>query len=257
MCVAHGSCTEGDDGSLIVNDPGWCDRPTYFSPAEICRRVWRTLPASAHIVRRDAQLAAGGYRSELAWYSDWFAFLVIAFRHGIIHIPETLGIHVFLPNSYASNARTGPENVRILGAFLDLMASPEFADVAPLFRRNGAACHFGADLIRAAAFRPDCREPHMLGFLAGFTPDVYEELANNADPAVRELAAIFLQGPWRDLIARRDDLEAENRRLVEEIQLTRLRAAPPGTIGKIRWAAGLVRRRLRRAVGLHPAGRFR
>jgi hypothetical protein len=39
--------------------------------------------------------------------------------------------------------------------------------------------------------------------------------------------------------------------------LTRLRAVPPGALGKLRWAAGLVRRRIRKVIGLHPAGRFR
>lgn len=257
VCVAFGSCTDGDAGPLVVNDPGWCDRPTYFSPGELCRRLWHTLPVSAIVVRRDALLAAGGYRPELAWYSDWFAFLVVAFRHGVIHLPETLGVHVLHPQSYAANAKTGEENVRILGAFLDLMASPEHADVAPYFRRNGAACHFGPDLFRAAARRPDRHDPRILGFLTGFAPGVFEALASDTDPAVRELAAVFLQDPWRELIARRADLEAENRRLVEEIQLTRVRVAPPGVLGKLRWAGGLLRRRLRKAVGLHPAGRYR
>jgi glycosyltransferase involved in cell wall biosynthesis len=257
LCVGHGSCTEGDGGPLIVNDPGWCERPTYFTPEELCRRVWHTLPVSALITRRDALLAAGGYRPELAWYSDWFVNLVVAFRHGVVHIPETLGVHVVNPDSYSANSRAGAENVRVLGALLDLLTSREYTDVAPYFRRNGAACHFGPDLVRAAARRPDRGEPRILGFLAGFAPDVYERLAEDTDPAVRELAAVLLEDPWRELIARRADLEAENRRLVEEIQLTRLRAAPPGALGKLRWAAGLLRRRLRKAVGLHPAGRFR
>jgi len=194
----------------------------------------------------------------LAWYSDWFAFLVVAFRHGIVHIPETLGVHVLNPGSYATNARTGPENVRILGALLDLLMSPEYADVAPYFRRNGAACHFGPDLLRAAALRADRGEVSVRSLIAGFAPEVYETLANTGeDAAVRELAAVYLQDPWREVIARRADLEAENRRLVEEIQLTRLRVAPPGMLGKVQWAGRLLRRRLRNAVGLHPAGRFR
>jgi glycosyltransferase involved in cell wall biosynthesis len=257
LCVAHGSCTEGDDGPLIVNDPGWCERPTYFSPEDLCRRVWHSLPVSAIIVRRDALLAAGGYRTELAWYSDWFAFLVVAFRQGAIHIPETLGIHVVLPESYATNSCHGKKNIHILGHLLELLTSPGFADVAPAFRRNGAACHFGPDFIRAAAERADAHDPAILGFLTGFSPEVYEELACDSNSRVSELATVFLREPWRELIGRRADLEAENRRLVEEIQLTRLRAAPPGALGKLNWAAGLLRRRLRKAVGLHPAGRFR
>ncbi len=257
-CVAHGSCTVGDTGPLIVNDPGWCERPTYFTPEDVCRRVWHTLPVSAIVVRADAIRAAGGYRAELAWYSDWFAFLVVAFRHGIVHLPETLGVHVLNAGSYATNARTGEENVRILGSLLDLLTSPEYADVAPHFRRNGAACHFGPDLLRAAALRADRTARNVPPLLAGFAPEVYESLASSdEDAAVRELAAVFMQDPWREVIARRADLEAENRRLVEEIQLTRLRVAPPGMFGKVQWAGRLLRRRLRNAVGLHPAGRFR
>ncbi len=256
LCVGFGSCTESDDGPLTQNDPGWCDRPTYFPPDELCRRLWHSLPVSAIIVRRDALVAAGGYLPELAWYSDWFAFLVVAFRFGVIHLPETLGVHVVRPGSYAANARDGPANVRILGALLDLLTAPGYADVAPFFRQNGAACHFGSDLLRAAARRADRSEPGVLGFLTGFVPGVYESLAGDADPAVRELAAVFLREPWRELIRRRADLETETRRLIEELQLTRLRAAPPGVFGKLRWAAGLLHRRLRKAVRLHPAGRF-
>jgi glycosyltransferase involved in cell wall biosynthesis len=257
VCVAHGSCTDGDDGPLVVNDPGWCVEVAYFTPAELCRLVWHTLPVSAIMVRRDALLKAGGYRPELAWYSDWFAFLVVAFRHGAVHLPETLGIHVLQPGSYASGSRKGPENVRILGELLELLMSPDFADVAPWFRRNGAACHFGPDLIRAAASREDRLDPRLLGLLAGFGVKAYEELAADSDRAVCEIARQFLGEPWRTLLGRREDLETENRRLIEEVQLARRRTAPAGVLGKLRWAATLAHHRLRHAVGLHPAGRFR
>jgi glycosyltransferase involved in cell wall biosynthesis len=257
VCVAYGSCTEGDGGPLILNDPGWCSRPTYLTPDDLCRKLHHTLPVSAIVVNREALLAAGGYRPELAWYSDWFAFLVVAFRMGVIHIPETLGIHVVHQDSYGHCDRDSDANVRVLGALLELLLSREYADVAPFFRRNGAACHFGPDLIRAASMRADRMYPRVLGYLTGFAPEVYEQLANDANPAIAELAAFFLQEPWRELIARRLDLEAENLRLIEEIQLTRLHAAPPGALGKLRWAAGLLSQRLRKAVGLHPMGRYR
>jgi glycosyltransferase involved in cell wall biosynthesis len=258
VCVGFGSCTDGEAGPLIANDPGWCSEPTYFSPDDFCRRLWHTIPVSALIARRDALLAAGGYRNELAWYSDWFAGLVVAFRHGVIHLPETLGVHVLRHGSYETNRMQGEENIRILAALLDLLTSSEFADVAPHFRRNGAACHFGPDLLRAAARRADSHHPRVLGLLTGFAPEIYSALAkSDPEPEVRELAAKFLHDPWRELLARRADLEQENRRLIEEVQLLRLRVAPSGVFGKLRWAAGLLRRRLRKTVGLHPAGRFR
>ena len=124
--------------------------------------------------------------------------LVVAFRFGVIHIPETLGVHVVHPDSYSANARSGPEHVRVLGAFLDNLTSPGYADVAPYFRRNGAACHFGPDLLRAAALRADRFEPTILGLLTGFNPDVYEQLAGDENLAVRQLTAVFLQDPWRN-----------------------------------------------------------
>ncbi len=156
-----------DDGPLIVNDPGWSEQPTYLNPEELCRRLWHGLPVSANAVRRDELLAAGGYRPELAWYSDWFAYLVVAFQCGIVHIPETLGIRVLNRGSYETNRKEGEENVHLLGNLLDLLTSPGFADVAPFFRRNGAACHLGSDLIRAAARRSDARDPGVLAFLSG------------------------------------------------------------------------------------------
>jgi glycosyltransferase involved in cell wall biosynthesis len=258
LCCAYGSCTDGDEGPLIVNDPGWSEAPVHLSPPEVCRRLRHGLPSSAVALRRDELIAAGGLRAELAWYSDWFAYLVVAFRRGAIHIPRTLGVRVHRPGSYETNAAPGAENVRILSDLLRLLLSPEFADVAPFFRRSGVACRFGADWLRAAAARPDAQEPQVLAYLMGLPLEVYAQLAlHDANPAVRACASVFLQEPWRDLLERRADLEAENQRLVEEIQLTRLRAAPAGVLGKVQWAARLARRRLRRAMGLHPAGRYR
>ena len=230
VCVANGSCTEGDRGPLIENDPGWCERPTYFSPEELCRRLWHTLPVSAIIIRRDAALAAGGFLPQLC--------LVLGLVHGSRRcLPVRSDPHPRDPRHpcRASKLILGerplrPEHIRVLGALLDCLTSPKYADVAPYFRRNGAACHFGPDLFRAAALRTDRFEPAILGLLTGFAPGVYEQIAQDDDPTVRQLAAVFLQDPWRELIARRADLEAENRRLVEEIQLTRLRAAPPGPL---------------------------
>ncbi len=257
LCVANGSCTEGESGPLIDNNPGWCEGPRYFSPNEVCRKVWHALPASAVIIRRDALLDAGGYRTELAWYSDWFAFLTVAFRHGVVHIPETLGIRVVRPSSYSANARSSLENVEILGEFLEFMTNAEFADVAPYFRRNGAACHFGSDLIRAAARRADHLDPAILGLLIGFSPNVYDNLANDSNTAVRQIANVFSAGHWRELLSRRADLEVENQRLIEEIQLARLRVIPQGFAHKLRWIGNKIRMRLRKSMGLHPMGSYR
>ena len=285
MCLGFGSCTDGNSGPLIVNDPGWCDRPEYFTPEQLCRRLWHTLPVSALIRRRDALLAIGGYRSELAWYSDWFADLVIAFRHGVIHIPETLGIHVSHPGSYATNRKPGAENVRLLGVLLDLLLSPEFADVAVLSPqwsrmslRPGPASPLPriapiaanrASLASSPASRRKCTKrwqqdlpptpfPAKEGG-AGTSPSpLGGGVGEGSSDAVRELAAVFVQDPWREVDrSPRADLEAENSAARGRDSVDAIASRTAWCSLKLRWAAGLVRRRLRKAVGLHPAGRFR
>jgi glycosyltransferase involved in cell wall biosynthesis len=247
LCFAYDSFQEGG-GPVWPNASGWTDAPGYFTPDDVCRLLRHCLPGHATVIRRQALIDAGGYRPELAWYSDWFALLTVAFRSGVCHVPATLAVRVMmLPGAYSAGAKQGPRNVAVLAAFLDHITSPEYADVAPYFRRNGAATFFGTDLIRAAAPRPDRWEPHVLGFLNGFTTEKYEELLLDPDPAVRELAGFFLGPFWRESVARRKELEAEIERLRRELEATRQRIPPPGAVGKLRWLAGLVTKRLRRA----------
>lgn len=79
----------------------------------------------------------------------------------------------------------------MLRAFFDKITDADHADVAPLFRRNGAACYFGPDLVRAAATWDGCWTPPVLGL----TPEQYCGLLDDADPTTRELAAFFV-GPF-------------------------------------------------------------
>lgn len=249
LCFTFDSYTVGDGGALEVNPSGWCESPEYFPPDDVCRLVRHCLPGHAVMCRREPLAAVGGFIPELAWYSDWFAFLTVAFRRGACHVPETLAVRTLMADSYSANARQGPKNVAVLGAFLQRMASAEFADVAPFFRRNGAATYFGTDLIRAAAQRSDRWESGILGFLNGFSPEQYEELLLDPEPAVRELAAFFLGPFWRHFAEKRAQKENEIIRLREELELTRRQVPPPGAFGKLHWLASSVARRVRRLAG--------
>jgi glycosyltransferase involved in cell wall biosynthesis len=245
LCFSYDSFTVGDDGPLQANPSGWCSQPAYFPPDDVCRLLRHVIPGHAVVCRREPLAKAGGYLPDLAWYSDWFAFLTIAFRLGACHVPEPLAVRVLLPDGYSANARQGPKNVEVLGAFLDRVTSPDYMDVAPYFRRNGAATFFGTDLVRAAARRLDRWTPNVLGFLNGFTPEQYEELLIDPDPATRELAAFFLGPFWRDAAEKRTQKENEVILLREELERTRAKVPPPGAVGKLRWLTQLVTRRLR------------
>ena len=242
------------------------ERPGLVRPADVLHAPtncvgasWHTLPVSAIIV--PPRRATGGRR--LPSRTRVVLGLVRVPRGRVPARSDPHSRDARRPRA-ASRTRTrrtpapATENVRILGALLDLLTSPEYADVAPYFRRNGAACHFGPDLIRAAAQRPDrfepqrARLPHRLH--AGACT---KQLANDPIPAFANSPQSSSGSRGVELIARRADLEAENRRLVEEIQLTRLRARRPGRMGNSAGPRGCYDRRLRKAVGLHPAGRFR
>lgn len=244
LCWAYDSCQHGEDGPLDPNPSGWPDRPGYYTPDDVCRLLRHTIPGHPSIVRRDLLLAQGGFAPDLKWYCDWFALLTVAFRRGVCHVPEMLSIRVLMPGNYSAAARPGEQNVAILGRFLDHITAPAFADVAPYFRRNGAATFFGTDLVRAAAARPDRWHPDVLGFLNGFTPDQYAELLTDPDPAVRELAGFFLGPFWREAAEKRTQKENEIVLLRDELERTRAKVPPTGAVGKLRWLGGLVRKRL-------------
>lgn len=248
LCFAHDAHQVGDAGPVVDHPSGW-GPAGYYPPAAVVEKLRHCIPGHAVVCRRGPLLAAGGYRPELAWYSDWFAFLTVAFRHGACHLPEPLAVRVLLPGGYSAGARQGPRNVAVLDEFLRLMTTPEFADVAPLFRRNGAATFFGTDLIRAAAGRSDVWHADVLGFLNGFRDEQYAELLSESDPTVRELATFFLGPFWRQAADDRDHAARELDRLRAELDDTRRRLPPPGAAAKLRWLAARAARRVLRPAG--------
>ena len=140
LCFAYDSYTVGEDGPLEANESGWSGAPGFFTPDEVCRHLRHGFPGHALVCRRDAHAAAGGYLPDLSWYADWFAFLVMAFRHGACHVPETLAVRVLLPGAYSAGARESEKNVAVLGAVFDRLLSPEYADVAPRYGFAGDFC---------------------------------------------------------------------------------------------------------------------
>jgi hypothetical protein len=250
LCFGYDSFQIGEDGPVQPNPGGLSDRAGYFTPDEICQLLRHSIPGHAVIFRRSALSELGWFDPDLAWYCDWFAQLTIAFRYGACYIPEPLAVRVLLPGNYSAGAKPGAKHIGVLRAFLDRMTRPEYADVAPYFRRNGAATFFGPDLVRAAAGLPDCWHQSVLGFLGGLTRDQYEELLAGPDPVVRELAGCFLGPIWGPAALDRSAKEAEVRELRDELARVRSRVPPSGVRRKVRWVARLVANRLRRAVGV-------
>lgn len=244
IACAHGAYRVGD-GPVGVVPHAWPERAGYYTPDEVWAAVRRGIPGHANVCRRKRLAEVGGLCPELAWYSDWLAWLLIAFRGGCCYVPETLSVTILQPESYSgAGFRDRTRNVAALASLLDRLTSPDAADVAPYFRRNGSIAFLGADLIRAAAGRPDCWSKPVLGLLNGFTRDDYRGLLDDPDPVVRELAAFFLGPFWQDTEREKAERDAELVHLRNLLVRAESEALPPGIGGKLRWLAGRAARRL-------------
>lgn len=87
------------------------------------------------LVRRSALRDAGWFIPELKWMADFFALQVVAFRHGVCHVPEPLyGLRS--PKYSQAGPKTAAQREAIL-CMLNLLGAAEYADVLPAFRRSG------------------------------------------------------------------------------------------------------------------------
>ena len=204
VCSAYFSVVNGVTGQISPNGSGWCTEPRYFAPHEFEKLIGHSsIPGHASILKRSSFEAAGGLLPDLEWHCDWFMSLVVAFREGICHVPETLSLLTDIPQSYSNHGTRSAKQLTVLNAIFDRLASPEYADVAPSFRRSGVLSVFGPAVLRAAAARADAWTHATLGLINGFRPDEYEALLDDADPRARELAAFFLGPFWPEIKERR------------------------------------------------------
>ena len=139
ICSSFFSIRYEPDGMIQNGDTGWCDRPRFFTPDDVAAIPGlHGLPGHASILNRRAFDAAGGYMPDLLWACDWFSSLVLAFRHGMCYVPESLSIFRSVPNSYSATRKSDPVLRRQVNSLLrSKLSSADFADVAPLFHRSG------------------------------------------------------------------------------------------------------------------------
>lgn len=133
----------------------WSEEPTYLSPMQIAERlnggfIW----GIGTIIRKDAFLAVGGYRPELRWHCDWFAWLAAAFRYGICYIPGPLAAMRARKESFSNSGRRDwTQQKVVIENIMATILSAEFRDILPYFVHSNAINHFkeNNELARALA----------------------------------------------------------------------------------------------------------
>jgi glycosyltransferase involved in cell wall biosynthesis len=192
LCFAHCSTLDGATEEVHENRYDWSDSPCYFSPQALANILnGDIIPGHTAIMKRSALMVAGGVIGELQWHWDWFANLVIAFRHGACFLPETVALLRTYPNSFGAAGRQSRAEGQVLDRLLYLLASRAYDDVVPHFQQSEAMRHFAASVVRVAIRNQAHWDVKRLRLLA---PVVYQEcalLAQDEDAEIREGVCLF------------------------------------------------------------------
>jgi len=169
LCCAIGDWRQAERGLRWHMGVGMSPEPAFLDPARLVdlERTGRLFIAShTTVFHRERTRAAGGFAPALKWHCDWFVMHVLAFRHGICHVPESLGILNIRGASFHERGRRNPAEYRqLLGELLRRLNSPECADVVGRIRACGALYLFGGTVLRAVAGQPANRHFLTAAFL--------------------------------------------------------------------------------------------
>lgn len=97
----------------------------------------------ASVIRRDAAIKAGRLLVELRWHCDWFMNHVVAFRHGMVYVPEMLSVMRVAETTYSgSHIHSWQSQRPVLTALSNFLREKRYADVRPAFVRSGVMIIF-------------------------------------------------------------------------------------------------------------------
>ncbi len=163
------------DGSLLRIPLPFGDTARHVPPEELVgwasRRSLLMFTGGA-LLRREAIVAAGGLIPELRWHADWFLNWVIAFRHGLYHLPQDCMMMKHSPHGYSQGRHDWPRQKEILRTVIATLPR-RYPDVMPLFRRAGLIPTFNIAFMQALLTDPELRyfaTPLLLWRLCAYWP---------------------------------------------------------------------------------------
>ena len=161
LCCSIGDWRQAERGLRWHMGVGMAAGACFLAPdglVELERTGKLFIASHTTLFHRGRLIAAGGFPDALKWHCDWFAMHVLAFRHGICHVPEPLGILNIRGASYHEQGRRNAgEYNRLLDELLRRLASAGCADVVDRVRASGALFLFGWPVLRLVAGRPEHR----------------------------------------------------------------------------------------------------
>lgn len=131
------------DGSQYIDNKKYLSREAaYLPPQEVLKRFRQEYitPFSIHtaILNRNLLLSAG-FREELEWAADMFAYSVLSFRHGICYVPEVLTVIRRHGSQYGVNkAQKTSSERRVIEKIIKVSREPAYKDVLPMLQKTAA-----------------------------------------------------------------------------------------------------------------------
>jgi glycosyltransferase involved in cell wall biosynthesis len=139
-------------GMTWLQGAGMPARACYLSPEEmvgLARRGQLHIAGQHAIYRKEAIVAAGGWRPELQWFSDWMGGHTVSFRHGMTFVPEVLSNFYLFPTSYYNaKASVHAERRAVMLRLLGVLGDAAHADVYPRIKASGILGDFGPSMVR-------------------------------------------------------------------------------------------------------------
>ena len=165
LCCGNPTAYIKETGELYQTEMMWADNPCFISPDDLSEKIaGLNIQGHTAILKRDAFVQAGGFIPELKWHSDWFFNLVVAFRHGIIYLPESVAVdNARQDGSFCyEGSRDQVLQAEVLSSALRLLKSQEFKDVLPYFIRGGVFYPFSQDIVRVVMKNPEFWDTELL-----------------------------------------------------------------------------------------------
>jgi glycosyltransferase involved in cell wall biosynthesis len=138
----------------------WSKTETYFTPDEAALKLRNPMfvhPGSG-LVRRERLLEIGGYDPALEAYCDWFAWLVLIFRHGCCYIPAPFQLCSISDNSYLAQMNKDPDRpLKSLATAMRKVLFGEFKDVRPQFETSNVFSGQQDNAVRVFQEDPEIR----------------------------------------------------------------------------------------------------
>jgi glycosyltransferase domain-containing protein len=131
----------------------------YWSPAELRERLkkhYLWLSGNTSVVNRNCLIRAGGFDKNLRWHADYFAFWVVALRHGVCTIPETLAAMRERAQTYSSSGMSRRTEQRAtLARLADKLVTLGWRDIGlAVFRCPSLISPFGPLMLEVLLVRP-------------------------------------------------------------------------------------------------------